>query len=259
MKPLIIANWKMKLLPQEQERLARAFVAMAKNGQDTVSLVVCPSFESIGAVGRIFKGSPIALGAQDCFWEESGAYTGEVAPRALKKLGCSYVLIGHSERRVFLGETDEIVAKKVAAAYGIPGLQPILCIGESSAIRSSAAHLDFLKKQLTAGLRLVPRTKRVPVVVAYEPLWAISTAAQLVGTRGKPITADDCGEVYNFLKKILVRIRPASATAVLYGGSVDGGNALSFVRPGIADGALVGGASVHANEMKKIIHTLSGQ
>lgn len=259
MKPLIIANWKMKLLPAEQTRFARVLAGFGKGHTRGCSLVVCPSFDSIASVAPILEGSSIAVGAQDCFWEERGAYTGEVSPRALRQLGVSYVLVGHSERRIHLGEGDEIIEKKYAAAHATKGVQPILCIGESARARASGSYRDVIKKQLAAGLRLVPKSTRARLIIAYEPLWAISTAAQLIGTKGKPITPHDCSEVYYFLKKILTRERPLSTAVILYGGSATSKNICVFVAPGVSDGALVGGASVERAEMKKIIDIYSRQ
>lgn len=253
MKPLIIANWKMRMLPIEQQRFARTIVRAVGSASDTHTLAIAPTFESLALVGEVLKTTPIALCAQDCFWEERGAYTGEVSPRALKALGCRFVLIGHSERRAYLAESDEIVARKIAAASAVPGLQPILCIGEDLTARRDGGYRAFLKSQLAAALKRVPKSAHIRLVIAYEPLWAISTAAELTGIKGHSITPEDCAEVYRFLKKTLARTYPHVSASILYGGSVDASNIVSFVQQGVSDGALVGGASVHLAQMKKII------
>ena len=148
-------------------------------------------------------------------------------------------------------------AKKVAAASAVPGLQPILCIGEDAEARKNGTYLSLIRAQLTGALRQVPKTKRTRMVIAYEPLWALSTAVQLVGTKGRPITPDDCAEVYHFLKKTLARARPLMSVTMLYGGSVNAGNIRSFVKSDVSDGALIGGASVDRDEMMRIIELLS--
>ncbi|MDO8571447.1 MAG: triose-phosphate isomerase [bacterium] len=256
MKPFIIANWKMKLLPNEQVRLARQVLRMGSVATKSFSLAVSPTLESAALIAPIFKGTPIALCAQNCFWEDRGAYTGEVSPRAIKQLGCSYVLLGHSERRIHFGETSDMIAKKVHAVLRIPGLQPILCIGEPLTVRRAGNHFAFLKKQLSVALRLVSKTNRQRIIIAYEPIWAISTAVQMLGTVGRPITPNDCMKVYTFLKKTLARMLPSSPLTVLYGGSVNADNVCSFVGAGISDGALIGGASVDPFELKKIFLAL---
>lgn len=254
MKPLIIANWKMRMLPIEQQRLAHSIVRAVGSASDTHTLAIAPTLESLALVGETLKKTPIALCAQDCFWEERGAYTGEVSPWALKALGCRFVLIGHSERRVYLAESDEMIAHKIASAFTVPGLQPVLCIGEGQPARRDGSYLAFLKGQLAAALKRVPKAVPLRLVIAYEPLWAISTAAELTGSKGRSITPEDCAEVYRFLKKMLARTYPHISASILYGGSVDASNVVSFVQPGVSDGALVGGASIHLTQMKKIIH-----
>lgn len=253
-KPLIIANWKMKLPPKEALILARSIVPPLKSastGHSRYSFVICPSFESLAAVGTIFKKTPIALGAQDCFWEQGGAYTGEVSPSTLKKIGCSHVIIGHSERRRYCAESDEMIAKKMAAVSETPGLEPILCIGESLGIRKKGTYRAYIQKQLDAGIALIPRSKRTQFTVAYEPLWAIST----MGT-GLPITPDHCEEVTQWIRTCLRHTLPNARIRIIYGGSVDAENIMSFIMPDISDGVLIGGASTTLRSFKNIITTL---
>lgn len=254
MKPLIIANWKMKLLPNEAHILARSIVPLLKSastGHPRYSFVICPSFESLSVVGIILKKTSIALGAQDCFWRKSGAYTGEVSPSALKQVGCSHVIIGHSERRLYCAESDEMIAKKMAALCQTPGLEPILCIGESLGIRKKGTHRAYIQKQLNAGIALIPRSRRTQFTVAYEPLWAIST----MGT-GLPITPDHCAEVTQWIRTCVHHILPNARIRIIYGGSVDAENIVPFIKPNISDGVLIGGASTTLRSFKNIITTL---
>lgn len=254
MKPLIIANWKMKLLPNEALILVRSIVrplTSASTGHSRYSFVICPSLESLSPVGTILKKTPLALGAQDCFWEREGAYTGEVSPSALKQIGCSHVIIGHSERRLYCAESDEMIAKKMAAVCQTPGLEPILCIGESLGIRKKGTYRAYIQKQLEAGVALIPCSKRVQFTVAYEPLWAIST----MGT-GLPITPDHCAQVTQLIRTCLRHTLPNARIRIIYGGSVDALNIMPFIKPNISDGVLIGGASCTFRSLKNIITTL---
>lgn len=253
-KPIIIANWKMKLLPKEALMLARTFARTLKNaggGHSRYSFVVCPSFESLSVIGTLFKKTSLALGAQDCFWEQSGAYTGEVSPTALKQIGCSYVIIGHSERRLYCAESDEMIAKKMVAVCETPGLEPIFCIGEPLGIRKKGNYRAYIQKQLEAGIARIPRTQRVRLTVAYEPLWAIST----MGT-GLPITPDHCAEVTQWIQTCLRQSLPNAHIRTIYGGSVDAGNIMPFIQQGYSDGVLIGGASSTLRSLKNIVTTL---
>ncbi|MBI4253346.1 triosephosphate isomerase [Candidatus Uhrbacteria bacterium] len=254
-KSLIIANWKMKLSPREAFSLTRSivpYIRVAAGARSRNSFVICPSFESLSCVGMLLKKTPIALGAQDCFWEQSGAYTGEVSPTALKESGCSYVLVGHSERRLYCSESDSMIAKKMAAACETPRLQPILCIGESLAIRKKGTYRSYIQKQLEAGIALIPRTKRVQFCVAYEPLWAISTMGI-----GLPIGPEHCAEVTTWIKTLLSQKLPGAHVRIIYGGSVDSENVMPFLQRGVSDGVLIGGASLTVRSFKKILTVLN--
>lgn len=248
-KPLIIANWKMNVSARQSVRLAKiALGAYDHHAMKSFSLVLCPSFENISAIATLAQNTGVDIGAQDCFWETRGAYTGEVSPRALKDAGCSYVVLGHSERRMYLGETDTIIARKVSAAVSIVGLTPVVCIGESRATRKVGNHLVFLRKQLSESLRHIPRTTRKRIVIAYEPLWAIGT--------GTPIVPADCARVYRLLTAHTHRLFPHARIQMLYGGSVTAENVASFIAQGVSDGALIGGASSKLNEFKKVLKQL---
>lgn len=249
LKPLIVANWKMNVSVRQSVRLTEvALGAYDHRAKRSFSLVLCPSFENISAIVPMAQKTGIDVGAQDCFWETGGAYTGEVSPRALKDAGCSYVLLGHSERRLYLGETDAMIARKVFAAISAAGLTPVVCIGESRATRNAGNYFVFLRKQLSESLRHVPRTTRKRIVIAYEPLWAIGT--------GTPIEPADCARVYRMLKAHTHRLLPHACTQILYGGSVTAENVASFIAQGVSDGALIGGASSKLNEFKKVLKQL---
>ena len=216
---------------------------------DVEGLVICPPFPFLEAVGKTTKRA--ALGAQDVFWENpkgGGPYTGEVSAAELKNLGVKYVIVGHSERRANLGETDEMVANKVRAALDA-GLAPILCVGESKKAREGSERHAVLKRQLEVGLSKM-RTCQDKFLVAYEPLWAISTSKEHI-----PDTPVDTVQTINFLEKVFAAFCPDAKPVFIYGGSVNPGNAEGFLREKKIQGALVGGASLRADEIKKIVET----
>ncbi|RJQ28583.1 triose-phosphate isomerase [Candidatus Parcubacteria bacterium] len=232
MQKLLIANWKLNPLTlPEAIRLGRA--------EDKKGVVISPPFPFVGAVGKALRYA--ALGAQDAFWESppagGGPYTGEVSPAMLKKLGVRYVILGHSERRRWLGETDKMINRKVRAAMAA-GLKVILCVGEPKEVRRRGIGraMAYVKNQLRADLK----GARGSLVIAYEPIWAIGT--------GKPDNPKETVEIARFIKRF-VRPRPR----VLYGGSVTSRNTKNFLQYKDIDGALVGGASLKAVEFKKII------
>ncbi len=241
---LIVANWKMNVPDLRRWRNLR----IPKN----IDAVICPPFPYIPSVKN--QTAKARLGAQNCFWEEKGAYTGEVSPAMLKSFGVQYAIIGHSERRRWLRETDEMINKKVLASLRA-GLSVILCVGEPSAIRrrglSAAKH--FVENQLNkdlkgmAGLKI--KNMGFKIIIAYEPVWAIGT-----GRADKP---EDSASMANFIKKILDNKFSVSNPGVLYGGSVTGKNAANFLKLGSIDGALVGGASLKRREFEKILKVVS--
>ncbi|MDP2641061.1 MAG: triose-phosphate isomerase [Candidatus Yanofskybacteria bacterium] len=230
-KKYIVANWKMnptsaeeaRSLAQEIQRVARA------------EIILCPPFPFLHLVRDAAPG--VSLGAQDCFWEQEGAYTGEVSPAQLKSMGCSYVLLGHSERRIHLGETREMVNKKVQAALGA-GLIPIVLIGEEDRSQTGKGLADSMERVL-AG---VSKEDRARLFLVYEPVWAISTSEG-----GEPARPEEA-------KEAIGRMREAACGArILYGGSVDASNAASFLRDGEADGVAVGSASLRAQEFLQLV------
>lgn len=250
-KILIVANWKMNpTTRKEAEELLRT-VEGGTPGRKNIEVVVCPPFVYISNIKR--KVSTVELGAQDCFYEQSGAYTGAVSPEMLKDVGCEYVIIGHSERKQYFGETDEIINKKVRAALKV-GLKVILCVGEKARDSFDAGgrwthELDLtLKDQVLRALQDVKGSQVENITIAYEPVWAIGT--------GKAATPDDVLSAKIFIRKILSGLhgrKKADSVKVLYGGSTSRKNAAEFITQGQADGLLVGGASLNAEEFISMI------
>jgi len=237
MRKLVAGNWKMNGLKADGLALARALVLRAAAGDPPeCELAVCPPATLVGAVGETLRGSGIALGGQDCHAESSGAHTGDIAAVMLRDLGCTYVIVGHSERRANHGESDAQVRAKAKAARGA-GLIPILCIGETLAERDAGEALDVVERQLAGSLP--DGLKDEQIVIAYEPVWAIGT--------GRTPTTDDVAAVHARIRKILKdRVKNGAGARVLYGGSVKPANALELLGVANVDGALVGGASLNA-------------
>ncbi len=212
-----------------------------------VEIVVCPPFISLTTVRDVIEGSNIALGAQNLYWENSGAFTGKISAPMLTSAGCTYVIIGHSERRAYFHETDETVNKKIFAALA-EGLKPIVCVGETLEERESEKTFDVIKRQVNNGLTNLSPEQMKSIVIAYEPVWAIGT--------GKTATPDQAQEVHAFIRKLLAEMfgqATSDATRIQYGGSVKPENISTLMaRPDI-DGALVGGASLKADSFEKII------
>lgn len=254
-KKVIVANWKMNPATlDEAEEYARA-VQKGVHGLKNIEVVLCSPFPYLAHVN--LQISIVKLGAQNCYFEQSGAYTGEVSASMLKDVGCEYVIIGHSERRQYFSETNEIINKKVRAALKAE-LKVILCIGEDSRDNFDAkgrwtGEIDSkVKEQLVAALQNVKKSRVKNITVAYEPVWAIGT--------GNPATPDDILSAKLFIKKIISELydrKTADNTLVLYGGSATSGNAAIFVREGGVDGLLVGNASLDAKEFIMMIENIS--
>lgn len=245
MTKLIAANWKMN--PQsyaEAEKLANATIAGSK-GKKNVEVVLCPPFPWLTDFSHK-SSKAIRWGAQDVFWENRGAYTGEVSPVMLKNSGVEYVIIGHSERRMSLGETDEMVNKKVQAALRA-GLKVILCVGEPLSVRKqgTTAVLRYVRRQLAHAVKNVPKGKRGRIVVAYEPIWAIGTGIPCDLYLAERMVHACAAELA--LKEGFRYVRG------LYGGSVNARNAKSYLNAEYIDGLLVGGSSLNAREFRKIV------
>jgi triosephosphate isomerase (TIM) len=246
-RPLIAGNWKMNLNRREAIELASSVSsAEIANGVD---VVVCPPFVWLQSVIEAVDSSAIGVGAQDVYFEENGAFTGETSAEMLVDLGCRYVIIGHSERRHILGETDETVNKKVLRALQA-GLIPIVCVGETLAQREAGNTSKVVQTQFHGSLQDVSAEQISRVIIAYEPVWAIGT--------GKTATTQQAEEVHADLRK-LIKDRYNSGSAdqvrILYGGSVKPGNSAELLTQPNIDGALVGGASLKSDDFLAIINS----
>ena len=248
-KRMIAGNWKMNKTWSEGVVLAQGLADELKDGTGDVDVVVCPPAVDLKGVAQVIEQAeaPFALGGQNVYWEESGAYTGETAPNMLEAVGATYCIIGHSERRDYFGETDEDVNKK-AKALMAHGIVPISCCGESLEVREAGKHVEFVVDQIkkdTGGLEVTDPSK---YVIAYEPIWAIGT--------GKTATADDAQEVCGAIRATLVEIfgqEIADGIRVLYGGSAKPENIAGFLEKEDVDGALVGGASLKADSFAAMV------
>jgi triosephosphate isomerase len=244
-KKIIAGNWKMNKTPTEAVALVEELKPLVANVDAEV--VVCPPFVCIPAVKAAVEGSNIAVGAQNMYFEEKGAYTGEVAPNMLVDLGVKYVIIGHSERRQYFAETDEIVNKKVLTAFK-HGLIPIVCVGESLEQREQGITNDLVRMQTKIALRGLTPEQAKQVVIAYEPIWAIGT--------GKTATAEQANEVNAVIRETIKELfgeEVSTYTRIQYGGSVNAANANELMNMPDIDGGLVGGASLKAEEFSKIV------
>lgn len=246
-KPMIAGNWKLhKTLAESSNLVAELIPAVADN--QNVEIVVGPVYTALGKVAETINGSNIKLAAQNCYPEPQGAFTGEVSPPLLKDVGCQYVIIGHSERRQLFGETDEQINSK-AHALSKAGLGVIFCIGETLEERETDRMFDVLRRQIRLGLKNLSAEQMKDVVVAYEPVWAIGT--------GKTATDEQAQEAHAFIRALLVELydeQTANATRILYGGSVKPGNVDSLMSQPDVDGALVGGASLNAEDFARIVN-----
>lgn len=245
-KPIIAGNWKMNKLTSEAVELARE----VKNKTGTIAdreIVLCPPFTVLSSVKEVIKGSSIKLGAQNMYWEVRGAYTGEVSPTMLKDIGCNYVILGHSERRQYFGETNETVNKKAKIAFSI-GLIPIVCVGETLQQREKGETLTVIEDQVKTGLSGLTKEESKGLVVAYEPVWAIGT--------GKTATPEEAEEVQRFIRKLLGQMfgkENAQAIRILYGGSINPDNISVLMSCEDIDGGLIGGASLNVESFLKVV------
>jgi len=251
-KYLIAGNWKMNRTSADARSLAEEITAEAGR-QTEVQVVVCPPFTALESVAKAVEGTNIALGAQNMHPKASGAYTGEISAPMLRALFCNFVILGHSERRAYFGETDAFINEKVLAALD-SALKPILCVGETLAERDAGSTLAVVSKQLRAGLAKVPADKAVEVVIAYEPVWAIGT--------GRNATPEQAQEVHAFIRAELVEILGASAAGrirILYGGSMKPDNAVGLLAQPDIDGGLIGGAALEARSFLKLVEAARAQ
>ena len=246
-KPLIAGNWKMHKTVAQATELVEGLLAGVGQPQDR-GVLVCPPFTALHTVGRLIKGSPIMLGAQNIYPKDSGAYTGEVSAPMLLEAGCSYVIVGHSERRGYFGESDEFVNQKIKAALGA-GVKAILCVGESRQQRETGQAERIVTDQVRKCLAGLTAGEMTEVVIAYEPLWAIGT-----GLTARPEDAEEMHACIRSLLGELFSEEVAEAMRILYGGSVKPGNIDDLMAQPDIDGALVGGASLEAQSFLRIIH-----
>jgi triosephosphate isomerase len=243
--PLVAGNWKMHLTVSEARELVTAIVKASLDFPEA-AMVIAPPFTALATVRELLEGSPVGLGAQNLFWEDKGAYTGEVSGPMLKDAGCEYVIIGHSERRQHFGETDDSVNKKINAALN-HGLTPIVCIGETLEERERGRTIAKVTGQLERGLGGIGAEGFRRIIIAYEPIWAIGT--------GKTATPAQAEEVQTVIREKLGReygSGPAACAIILYGGSVKPVNAFALMSEKNIDGFLVGGASLEAESFIQI-------
>ena len=238
-KPIIAGNWKMNKTPSEARELVSALIPLVKDAKCDV--VVCTPAVDFAAVSEVIKGTNIKLGAENMHWKESGAYTGELSAAMLKESGVEYVILGHSERREYYGETSQTLNKKMAQAYE-NNLAPIYCVGEKLEDREAGKHFDVVRAQIEEVVYNLTPEQFSKLIVAYEPVWAIGT--------GKTATADQAQEMHAFIRQVLAEKFGSAAdqTVILYGGSAKPGNAPELFSKEDVDGGLIGGAALVADD-----------
>ncbi|HEX9020590.1 MAG TPA: triose-phosphate isomerase [Nitrospirota bacterium] len=244
--PIIAGNWKMNKTTAEARDLAAEIIPLVSAVKDR-EIVLAPAFTALQTVGDAIRGTAIALAAQNLHWEDKGAFTGEISAEMLLDLGCKYVIIGHSERRQYFGETDESVNKKVKQALK-RGLSPIMCVGETLAEREAGRLNEVISRQAAGGLKDVAPGDMKKLVIAYEPVWAIGT--------GKTATPEQANEVHALIRqkiKTLYSAETAEGTRIQYGGSVTPENVSSLMAKPDIDGALVGGASLKPESFAALV------
>ncbi|MHC4871366.1 MAG: triose-phosphate isomerase [Planctomycetota bacterium] len=246
-KPFICGNWKLNKNIAESVAFAEEFIPLVKDA-DSVEIGICAQFTALQSICSKLSGTNIGVGAQDCYWEEAGAFTGEIAPSMIKDTGCRYTIVGHSERRQYFGETNETVNKKTKAALNA-GLDPIVCVGETLEERESGKMNDVVEDHVRGGLEGLTNDEMKKVTIAYEPVWAIGT--------GKTATPDQAQEVHLFIRKILADLFGsdiADGVRIQYGGSVKPENVKELMSKEDIDGALVGGASMKPDSFAAIVN-----
>ncbi len=236
-KKIVAGNWKMNTTPVEGVELAKGIVAGTRNVDKAVQFIIAPPFTHLSEVMKVTRGTGVAVSAQNCAAEAKGAYTGEVSAAMIASLGIEYVILGHSERRQYYGETSETLNKKMEQVFA-NNLKPIYCIGEMLAEREAEKHFDVVKQQIEEVVFNLGADQFANTVIAYEPVWAIGT--------GKTATSDQAQEMHAFIRKVLAQKFGAAAeqTVILYGGSANPGNAKELFSKADVDGGLIGGASL---------------
>ncbi|MFH1777787.1 MAG: triose-phosphate isomerase [Candidatus Omnitrophota bacterium] len=251
-KPIIAGNWKLNKTINQAKELIKGLKENLVSVED-VEIVVCPVYTALAEVAKIIKDTNIKLGAQDVYWQESGAYTGEVSTTLLRDVGCSYVIVGHSERRQFFHETNETVNNKARSVFAA-GLVPIVCVGEKLAERESGKTFDIVRAHVEGALKDITEPDILKTVIAYEPVWAIGT--------GRTATPKQAEEVHAFIRDLLGRLydqKTAESVRIQYGGSVTPENIKALMNERDIDGALVGGASLKAGSFVKIVKYMEAE
>jgi triosephosphate isomerase len=244
--PIIAGNWKMYKTEREAKELASS---LKKNlGKvDGAKIVLCPPFTALSVVYSVIRDSKLELGAQNMYWEKEGAFTGEISAQMLLTVGCKYVILGHSERRIYFNEDNQMINKKVKSAIESE-LIPIICVGEKLEQREKGITEDIIKEHIGGAYKNLSKEDATRTVVAYEPVWAIGT--------GKTATPKQANEVHIFIRKLLSEMydpKTAKDVSILYGGSVKPENSKELLAQSDIDGALVGGASLDADSFEKIV------
>ncbi len=251
-KPIIAGNWKMNKTVAEARKLALDIKNGTLSESSDVEVLICPPFGSLYPVAEVIKGSAVRLGAQNCYWEKKGAFTGEMSPAMLKDLGCAYTIVGHSERRSYFRETDRWVSKKARALLDAD-IWPIICVGEVLEDREAGRTNDVVRGQVLGSLDGLGAEDILRTVLAYEPVWAIGT--------GKTATPEQAQEAHAFIRNILIDLyglEVALRVRIQYGGSVKPENVTALMGQPDIDGALVGGASLEAASFLKLVAFKSG-
>lgn len=248
-KAVIAGNWKMNKNPEETKALLAEVAPLVKDA--TCEVVACVPFIDLPAAVEAAKGTNIKIGAQNCHWEESGAFTGEIAANMLTSIGVSYVIIGHSERRTYFGETDQTVNQRARAALDA-GLSVILCVGETLEQREQGITEELVALQTKIALLGVTKEELARIIIAYEPIWAIGT--------GRTATSAQAGEVCRAIRSVIAALydkQTADAFTIQYGGSMNAKNAAELLAQGDVDGGLIGGASLKAADFAEIVRAAS--
>jgi triosephosphate isomerase len=246
-KKVIAGNWKMNNDLSESQSLISKLINALSNEKISCDVIVCPPFTSLSEAHSLLKNSAIKLGAQNMYFEENGAFTGEISASMLKSTGCEYVILGHSERRTIFGETDQVINKKIIKALQ-SGLLPIFCVGETLKEREGDETNNIIKRQITEGLKNISSDDMKKIIVAYEPVWAIGT-----GKTASPQQAEDVHAFIRGLVKSLYTNEIAEDLVIQYGGSVKPDNAKELLSQKDIDGALVGGACLKSESFLGII------
>ncbi|NMB36274.1 MAG: triose-phosphate isomerase [Firmicutes bacterium] len=250
-KKMLVANWKMYKTRKEAAEFVRHFLQETE-AQQPVEIVICAPFTALADLAVLLKDSGLRLGAQNMYWPDEGAFTGEISPLMLKEIGVGYVLIGHSERRRYFGEEETLIRKKVAAALA-HGLKPVLCVGEDEKERHAGRTGEVIQEQLWGALDGLDLKDGLgeKIVLAYEPVWAIGT--------GTPARGRDADAVAGLIRSLLLKkgYGPVEGVRILYGGSVQAGNIAEFTTQKEIDGALVGGSSLAAADFAALVKAMS--